>query len=50
MGSGTNRSWWSEKGTRTSRRAGTKSPGQRKGKARARMKADRAEAARRSQP
>lgn len=42
MGSGRNRRWWGEKGSRTSRRSMTKS---RKGKdARLRMKAWRAEA------
>lgn len=52
MGSGTNRRWWREKGSRSGRRAGTKSMRlRRKGdKGWLRMKAYRAEAARRSQP
>lgn len=50
MGSGTNRSYWSEKGTRSGRRSGTKSGGrtQQKTKTFLRMKADRAEARRRA--
>ena len=52
MGSGTNRKWWAEKGSRTGRRSGSKSPAlRRKGDGRWKtMKAWRAEAARRSQP
>lgn len=52
MGSGTNRAWWREKGSRGARRSGTKSGGrtQIKGRSYLRAKADRAEAARRSQP
>ena len=52
MGSGTNRSWWREKGSRTGRRSNTKSVrAKRKGdKGWQRIKAYRAEAARRSQP
>jgi hypothetical protein len=52
MGSGTNRSWWRSKGSRTGRRSGTKSMQmRRKGDGRWKaMKAYRAEAARRSQP
>ena len=51
MGSGTNRSYWRGKGSRTGRRSGTKSPEmRRKGDTRwSKMKAWRAEAARRSQ-
>jgi hypothetical protein len=48
MGSGVNRSFWKEKGSRTSRRSGTKSLKQRGGNAARRIKAFRAEAARRS--
>ena len=50
MGSGTNRAWWAEKGTRGGRRAGTKSGGRTKAKKQSylKMKAWRAEAARRS--
>ena len=50
MGSGTNRAWWQAKGTRTSRRSGTKSRNRAAKPSRLRMKAHRAEAARRSQP
>jgi len=52
MGSGTNRSFWNSKGSRTGRRSGSKSPAlRRKGDGRWKtMKAWRAEAARRSQP
>jgi hypothetical protein len=52
MGSGTNRKYWSSKGSRTGRRSGTKSMAlRRKGDTRWRkMKDYRAEAARRSQP
>lgn len=52
MGSGTNRRWWSEVGTRTGRRDGSKAGGRTKIKKHAylKMKALRAEAARRSQP
>lgn len=51
MGSGTNRSWWKTFGTRSARRKGTKSIGtQGSDRARLRIKAARAEAARRSQP
>jgi hypothetical protein len=50
MGSGTNRSFWREKGSRTGRRSNTKSMrAQRKGdKGRIKMKAYRAEAKRRA--
>ena len=50
MGSGTNRSWWREKGSRTGRRSNTKSVrAKRKGdKGWVKMKAYRAEARRRS--
>lgn len=48
MGSGTNRSFWKEKGSRGARRSGTKSVKQRGGAAARRIKAFRAEAARRS--
>lgn len=50
MGSGTNRAWWREKGSRSGRRAGSKADG-RRGRPRGRFvkaKAWRAEAARRS--
>ena len=50
MGSGTNRSWWKAKGTRTSRRSQTKTRNPAAAPSRLRMKAHRAEAARRSQP
>lgn len=50
MGSGTNRAWWREKGSRTGRRSQTKSRDPKAKSARLRMKANRAEAARRSQP
>lgn len=51
MGSGTNRRWWREKGSRSGRRAGSKSlEARRKGDKRwVKVKAWRAEAARRSQ-
>lgn len=49
MGSGVNRKWWAEKGTRTSRRSGTKTRNRAAAPSRLRMKRDRAEAARRSQ-
>ena len=49
MGSGTNRKWWSEKGSRTARRKGTKTRDPKQAKFRLTMKANRAEAARRSQ-
>ena len=48
MGSGTNRAWWREKGSRSGRRSGAKSDG-RRGQPRGRyvkMKGWRAEAAR----
>ena len=50
MGSGTNRKWWGAKGSRSGRRAGTKSMRlRRKGdKGWLRMKANRAEAKRRA--
>ena len=50
MGSGTNRAWWREKGSRTGRRSLTKSRDVKAKPARLRMKGWRAEAARRSQP
>ena len=50
MGSGTNRKWWSEKGSRTSRRMGTQSRNPKHKQARLRIRAWRAEAARRSNP
>jgi hypothetical protein len=52
MGSGTNRKWWGEQGTRSGRRSGTKSGGRTAAKTKTylRMKWMRAEAARRSQP
>ena len=52
MGSGTNRRWWAEVGTRSGRRAGSKAGGRTKVKKQSylKMKALRAEAARRSQP
>ena len=52
MGSGTNRKWWREKGSRAGRRSGTKSPEmRRKGDTRwQKMKGWRAEAAKRSNP
>lgn len=50
MGSGTNRAWWREQGSRSGRRSGTKSGGQKKTKTQTflRMKARRAEAKRRA--
>lgn len=50
MGSGTNRKWWREQGSRTGRRSATKSGGQRRVKSQTflRMKARRAEAKRRA--
>ena len=50
MGSGTNRSWWREKGTRSGRRSGSKSGGRKRTKALSylKMKAYRAEAAKRA--
>jgi hypothetical protein len=50
MGSGTNRAWWREKGSRSGRRSGTKSGGRTKVKKLSylKMKVWRAEAARRS--
>lgn len=50
MGSGTNRAWWQEKGTRTARRSNTKSlkARRKKDKGWIKMKGWRAEAARRS--
>jgi len=52
MGSGTNRRWWREKGSRSGRRSGTKSGGRTKVKKLSflKMKAWRAEAAERSNP
>jgi hypothetical protein len=52
MGSGTNRSWWRAKGSRSGRRSGTKSGGRTKVKKLSylKMKAWRAEAAVRSAP
>jgi hypothetical protein len=52
MGSGTNRAWWREKGSRSGRRSGSKSRAMRmKGDGRWKtVKAWRAEAARRSNP
>jgi hypothetical protein len=52
MGSGTNRAWWREMGSRSGRRSGSKSGGRTKTKTLSylKMKARRAEAARRSQP
>ena len=52
MGSGTNRKWWAEKGSRTGGGSGAKAMGRRRtGDGRWKtMKAWRAEAARRSQP
>ena len=50
MGSGTNRAWWREKGSRSGRRSGSKSDG-RRGRPRGRYvkaKEWRAEAARRA--
>lgn len=49
MGSGTNRSYWREKGSRTSRRSLTQTRDPKGAPARLRMKGWRAEAARRSQ-
>ena len=50
MGSGTNRAWWREQGSRSGRRSGTKSGAQKKNKTATflRMKARRAEAKERS--
>jgi hypothetical protein len=50
MGSGVNRSFWSEKGTRSGRKSGTKSGGRTQAKTKTflRMKEDRAEAKRRA--
>ena len=52
MGSGTNRKWWGEKGSRSGRRSNTKSMRARRKKDGGwmKMKAYRAEAARRSNP
>ena len=49
MGSGTNRKWWRDLGTRGQRRANTKTRKPAGAKARMKVKAQRAEAARRSQ-
>ena len=50
MGSGTNRKWWREQGSRTGRRSATKSGAQKKNKTATflRVKARRAEAKRRA--
>lgn len=48
MGSGTNRKWWAEKGSRAARRSGTQTRDPKQKQSRIRMKAWRAEAARRS--
>lgn len=48
MGSGTNRRWWAEKGSRTARRQNTKTRRQAGKAGRARIKAWRAEAKTRS--
>jgi len=50
MGSGTNRAYWAEKGSRSGRRSGTKAGGRTETKTKTylRMKADRAEARRRA--
>jgi hypothetical protein len=50
MGSGTNRSWWREMGSRSGRKSGTKSGGRKRSKTVTflKMKARRAEAASRS--
>ena len=52
MGSGTNRKWWGEKGSRSGRRSNTKSMRARRKKdgGWVKMKGYRAEAARRSNP
>jgi hypothetical protein len=52
MGSGTNRAWWREQGSRSGRKSGTKSGGRTQAKTLTflRMKARRADAARKSQP
>jgi hypothetical protein len=50
MGSGTNRSWWKKFGSRSGRRAGTKSRNPLLKPTRLRMKGRRAEARRRSNP
>lgn len=52
MGSGTNRSWWREKGSRSGRRSNSKSMRARRKKDGGwlKMKAYRAEAAKRSNP
>lgn len=52
MGSGTNRSWWGQFGSRTARRKGTKTTAHSDGNERMRLRimAARAEAARRSNP
>ena len=52
MGSGTNRGWWREKGSRSGRKSNTKSVTARRKKDGGwmKMKAYRAEAARRSNP
>ncbi|HEY7824931.1 MAG TPA: hypothetical protein VIG24_18980, partial [Acidimicrobiia bacterium] len=52
MGSGTNRAWWREKGSRSGRRSNTKSVTARRKKDGGwkKMKAYRAEARRRSNP
>ena len=52
MGSGTNRKWWRELGSRSGRKSGTKSGGRTKTKKPSylKMKQLRAEAARRSNP
>jgi hypothetical protein len=52
MGSGTNRKFWAAQGSRSGRKSGTKSGGRtaKKGLSFLKMKAFRAEAARRSNP
>ena len=52
MGSGTNRAWWREKGSRSGRKSNSKSMRARRKKDKGwlKMKAYRAEAARRSNP
>lgn len=52
MGSGVNRAWWREQGSRSGRRSGTKSGAQKANKSQTflRMKARRAEAKRRAAP